>query len=204
MGSPTRRTSSLSPLKFLRRHHFLFRTINIYKITGSAAESTKTHSRRRRRPGCHKITNITVLCTLSLWLAYLLRPSYIPIINQHTQPAPATLGNLKSGRIMTDSKISPFSSPKLLLARLSRLTSTIPGLDASLMLAQYSSPLVIALLLRLAAFKARHPKVTLVSGAGKRTLTVNGGFGLAKIADGWGNAAGSIGDARVVMRAFGR
>ncbi|KIR54812.1 hypothetical protein I315_02694 [Cryptococcus gattii Ru294] len=104
---------------------------------------------------------------------------------------------------MTDSKISPFSSPKLLLARLSRLTSTIPGLDASLMLAQYSSPLVIALLLRLAAFKARHPKVTLVSGAGKRTLTVNGGFGLAKIADGWGNAAGSIGDARVVMRAFG-
>lgn len=108
------------------------------------------------------------------------------------------------GMIMTDSKISPFSSPKLLLARLSRLTSTIPGLDASLMLAQYSSPLVIALLLRLAAFKARHPKVTLVSGAGKRTLTVNGGFGLAKIADGWGNAAGSIGDARVVMRAFGR
>ncbi|XAO26054.1 hypothetical protein I312_104888 [Cryptococcus bacillisporus CA1280] len=104
---------------------------------------------------------------------------------------------------MTDSKISPFSSPKLLLARLSRLTSTIPGLDASLMLAQYSSPLVIALLLRLAAFKARHPKVTLASGAGKRTLTVNGGFGLAKIADGWGNAAGSIGDARVVMRAFG-
>lgn len=72
------------------------------------------------------------------------------------------------------------------------------------MLAQYSSPLVIALLLRLAAFQARHPKVTLVSGAGKRTLTVNGGFGLAKIADGWGKAAGSIGDARVVMRAFGR
>ncbi|OWZ37750.1 hypothetical protein LQV05_005733 [Cryptococcus neoformans] len=104
---------------------------------------------------------------------------------------------------MTDSKISPFSSPKLLLARLSRLTSTIPGLDASLMLAQYSSPIVIALLLKLAAFKARHPKVTFASGAGKRTLTVDGGFGLAKVAEGWGKAAGSIGDARVVMRAFG-
>ncbi|AAW44574.2 hypothetical protein CNG01910 [Cryptococcus deneoformans JEC21] len=104
---------------------------------------------------------------------------------------------------MTDSKISPFSSPKLLLARLSRLTSTVPGLDASLMLAQYSSPLVIALLLKLAAFKARHPKVTFASGAGKRVLTVDGGFGLAKVAEGWGKAAGSIGDARVVMRAFG-
>lgn len=71
------------------------------------------------------------------------------------------------------------------------------------MLAQYSSPIVIALLLKLAAFKARHPKVTFASGAGKRTLTVDGGFGLAKIAEGWGKAAGSIGDARVVMRAFG-
>ncbi|KAK8854683.1 hypothetical protein IAR55_003422 [Kwoniella newhampshirensis] len=100
---------------------------------------------------------------------------------------------------MTSKSVSPFSSPTRLLSRLTRLTSTIPGLDASLMLAQYSSPLVIALLLRLASFQARYPRLTLAVG-GKSSP---GGFGLVKLAEGWGRAAGSISDARVIMRAFG-
>ncbi|KAK4684409.1 hypothetical protein P7C73_g5772, partial [Tremellales sp. Uapishka_1] len=89
------------------------------------------------------------------------------------------------------------ASPRALLARLVKLTSTIPGLDASLMLAQYSSPLIITLLLRLAQFRAAHPRIRM--GGGK----ASGGFGLVKLAEGWAKAAGSIGDARVIMRAFG-
>ncbi|WVR09493.1 hypothetical protein IAU60_006561 [Kwoniella sp. DSM 27419] len=84
----------------------------------------------------------------------------------------------------------------MLLHRLTKLTATLPGLDASLMLVQYSSPLVITLLLRLAALRARYPLFKL--GRGKP-----GAFGLVKLAEGWGKAAGGIGDARVIMRAFG-
>ncbi|WWD19171.1 hypothetical protein CI109_103629 [Kwoniella shandongensis] len=101
---------------------------------------------------------------------------------------------------MSTKSVSPFSSPALLLARLTKLTSTIPGLDASLMLAQYSSPLIIALLLRLASFRAQHPRLRLALGGGNSSP---GGFGLVKLAEGWGRAAGSIADARVIMRAFG-
>jgi len=74
---------------------------------------------------------------------------------------------------------------KYLLNRLSALTSTLTGLDGVLMLAQYSSPLVIALLLRLAKMKKE------------------GGKGLLQLAGGLAVGAGSIGDARTVMRAFG-
>ncbi|CAD6573055.1 MAG: hypothetical protein TREMPRED_000717 [Tremellales sp. Tagirdzhanova-0007] len=89
---------------------------------------------------------------------------------------------------------TPFNSPQLLLARLNGLTSTLPGLDASLMLAQYSSPIVITLLLSLARLRA----------ASSRTNTkAAGGAGLIALAEGWGNAAASIGDARVIMRAAG-
>ena len=98
--------------------------------------------------------------------------------------------------ITTMSKLAtPLNSPKVLLARVTRLTSTIPGLDASLMLAQYSSPLVIAFLLGLAKFRVNHPRLN------TKAIT---GAGLIRLAEGWAKAAGSIGDARVIMRAFGK
>ncbi|GFZ50830.1 hypothetical protein JCM24511_08588 [Saitozyma sp. JCM 24511] len=96
---------------------------------------------------------------------------------------------------------SPFSSPQLRLARLTRLTSTIPGLDASLMLAQYTSPLIVALLLRLARFRAAHPHLRF--GLRGRGSVKGGGEGLVRLAEGWGRAAASVADARVIMRAFG-
>jgi hypothetical protein len=74
---------------------------------------------------------------------------------------------------------------KYLLNRLSALTSTLTGLDGVLMLAQYSSPLIIALLLRLAKLKK------------------DGGKNLLGLAGGIAAGAGSLGDARTVMRAFG-
>jgi hypothetical protein len=89
---------------------------------------------------------------------------------------------------------------KVLLARLTRLTATIPGLDASLMLVQYSSPIVIALLLRLAKFRADHPRIRMSDKA----VAAGAGAGLVRLATGWGKMAGSVGDARVVMRAFGK
>ncbi|EIW68358.1 hypothetical protein TREMEDRAFT_32090 [Tremella mesenterica DSM 1558] len=92
--------------------------------------------------------------------------------------------------------------PNHLLARLTRLTSTISGLDASLMLAQYSSPFVIAILLRLARFRADHPRVRMTVAA-KREVVSDRGMALTRLAEGWGRAAGSIADARVIMRAFG-
>ncbi|WVQ95065.1 hypothetical protein IAU59_002157 [Kwoniella sp. CBS 9459] len=89
---------------------------------------------------------------------------------------------------------------RILLARLTKLTSTLPGLDASLMLFQYSSPLVIALLLRLAALKSRYSLLR-----GNRTVGAGakGGFGFVQLAEGWGKAALSVSEARVIMRAFG-
>ncbi|OCF31528.1 hypothetical protein I317_02137 [Kwoniella heveanensis CBS 569] len=95
---------------------------------------------------------------------------------------------------------------RVLLARLTKLTSTLPGLDASLMLFQYSSPLVIALLLRLATLKSRYNllrgKRGVVAGAGAGA-GIKGGFGLVQLAEGWGTAALSVSEARVIMRAFG-
>ncbi|WWC93461.1 hypothetical protein V866_000295 [Kwoniella sp. B9012] len=96
---------------------------------------------------------------------------------------------------MSTSKTSTPSSltARQLLARLTKLTSTYSGLDASLMLVQYSSPLVIALLLRLAALKT---KVGIRGKGGS-------GFGLRQLAEGWAKMGGSIGEARVVFRAVG-
>jgi hypothetical protein len=74
---------------------------------------------------------------------------------------------------------------KYLLNRLSALTSTLTGLDGVLMLAQYSSPLIIALLLRLAKLKK------------------DGGKNLLGLAGGIAAGAGGIGETRTVMRAFG-
>jgi hypothetical protein len=70
------------------------------------------------------------------------------------------------------------------------------------MLAQYSSPLVIALLLRLARLRAAHPRLGLQSRGSGAAMRV-GGERLVRLAEGWANAAGSVADARVIMRAFG-
>ena len=90
---------------------------------------------------------------------------------------------------------TPFNSPKLLLARLTGLTSTLPGLDASLMLAQYSSPIIITILMSLAKWRAANSRMTSKGAAGA---------GLINLAEGLGKAAASIGDARVIVRAFGQ
>lgn len=79
------------------------------------------------------------------------------------------------------------TGPKLkkILARMSAVTSTLTGLDGAIMLAQYSSPLVIALLLRLARYRK------------------DGGKSLRGVAEGIARGAGGMGEARTVMRAFG-
>ncbi|WVF67564.1 hypothetical protein IAT40_002322 [Kwoniella sp. CBS 6097] len=110
-------------------------------------------------------------------------------------PKPASLAS-SSPSLSTRSRI--------LLARLTKLTGTLPGLDASLMLFQYSSPLVIALLLRLATLKSRYAFLRNNKGvAAAAGVGVKGGFGLVQLAEGWGKAALSVSEARVIMRAFG-
>nr|XP_018261609.1 uncharacterized protein I303_06049 [Kwoniella dejecticola CBS 10117]OBR83767.1 hypothetical protein I303_06049 [Kwoniella dejecticola CBS 10117] len=92
----------------------------------------------------------------------------------------------------------PLSSPTYLLSRLTKLTSTYSGLDASLMLVQYSSPLIITLLLQLAALNSKiRDRYRHVNG------NKNAKFGLVQLAEGWGKMGGSIGEARVIFRAFG-
>ncbi len=72
------------------------------------------------------------------------------------------------------------------------------------MIAQYSSPMVIALLLGLAKFRAAHPRIRLsFLNNGEKAVIAGAGTGLIKLAEGWGKAAVSIGEARVIMRAFG-
>ncbi|KAL7423857.1 hypothetical protein Q5752_001441 [Cryptotrichosporon argae] len=105
-------------------------------------------------------------------------------------------------------------TPQALLARLAALTSRKSGLDASLMLVQYSSPLVVALLLALARLRARAAKIPLgvqtaqaaqssASAIGARTaVRVMPGAGVRRVAEGWAKVGGGIGEARVVMRAF--
>jgi hypothetical protein len=77
-----------------------------------------------------------------------------------------------------------------ILNRLSAVTSTLTGLDGALMLAQYSTPIVIALLLRLSKLRNR----TKGGIVGVRTMG---------LVEGLAAAGGGIGDARTVMRAFG-
>jgi hypothetical protein len=74
-----------------------------------------------------------------------------------------------------------------LLNRLSAITSTLTGLDGALMLAQYSTPVIIALLLKLSKLK----KTGLPSPR------------LVRLVQGLASAGRGIGDARTVMRAFG-
>jgi hypothetical protein len=91
------------------------------------------------------------------------------------------------------------------LPRLAKLTGSLPGLDASLMVVQYSSPAVIAVLMGLASLKDKYPALRLSlrrSGPGEKGLV--GGTGLRLLAAAWGRVGLSIGDARVIMRAFGR
>ena len=55
----------------------------------------------------------------------------------------------------------PVPPNRALLARITRTTSTLSFLDAILTITQYSSPIVIALVLRLAKFRADHPRLSL-------------------------------------------
>lgn len=98
---------------------------------------------------------------------------------------------------------SQLAQIQALLPRLAKLTGSLPGLDASLMLVQYSSPAVIAVLLGLASLRDKYPalRVSLRSDAAKSPAT--GGASLRLLAAAWAKVGGSIGDARVIMRAFG-
>lgn len=88
------------------------------------------------------------------------------------------------------------------LPRLAKLTGSLPGLDASLMVVQYSSPAVIAVLMGLASLKDKYPALRLsLRRSGEKGLV--GGAGLRLLAVAWGRVGLSIGDARVIMRAFG-
>ena len=104
---------------------------------------------------------------------------------------------------MSSSTVSKSASKldlKTILVRLSKMTGSLGGLDACVMLAQYSSPLVIALLLRLGRLKASLrslPGGNSVIGAGASDQ------GSLQMAKGLGNVAASLTDARAVMRAFG-
>lgn len=90
-----------------------------------------------------------------------------------------------------------------LLPRLAKLTGSLPGLDASLMLVQYSSPAVIAILMGLASLRDKYPALRLnLRKVGEKGVA--GGNGLRLLAAAWAKVGGSIGDARVIMRAFGK
>jgi hypothetical protein len=77
------------------------------------------------------------------------------------------------------------------------MTGTLPGLDATLMVAQYTSPLVVALLLKIAKLRTE-VRVNPAAVGGSKVSS------LVEIAAGWARVGGSIGDARVIMRAAGR
>jgi len=84
---------------------------------------------------------------------------------------------------------TPRLTPEILLSRLIRMTAKTSGLSAVFMLAQYSSPLVVGLLLALARIRARY--------------AVGGGRSLRNMAQGWGNVSAGAAEARVVMRTAG-
>jgi hypothetical protein len=88
------------------------------------------------------------------------------------------------------------------LPRLAKLTGSLPGLDASLMVVQYSSPAVIAVLMGLGSLRDKYPALQLsLRQAGEKKAI--GGARLRSLAAAWARVGGSIGDARVIMRAFG-
>jgi len=80
------------------------------------------------------------------------------------------------------------------VARLSRAVSSPAGLDGGLMSIQYASPLVAALLLKIVQLRESHPH--LLASANKERLT--------RLAGAVVRSGGSIGEARTVMRAFGK
>ena len=88
---------------------------------------------------------------------------------------------------------APLNTPKLdrrvFLDRLAKITSKTSGLSAIFMLAQYSSPLIVSVLLKLAEIRSRRSAI-----AGK---------GLVRMAEGWTKVSAGAADARVVMRSFG-
>lgn len=104
------------------------------------------------------------------------------------------------------SKSQPLQQIQAVLPRLAKLTGSLPGLDASLMLVQYSTPAVIAVLMGLASFRDKYPalRLSLRRAAAEKGVAVGtGGAGLRLLAAAWARVGLSIGDARVIMRAFG-
>jgi hypothetical protein len=98
---------------------------------------------------------------------------------------------------------SQLAQVQAVLPRVAKLTGSLPGLDASLMVVQYSSPAVIAVLMGLASLRDKYPALRLsLRNAGEKSLS--GGLRLRSLAAAWARVGGSIGDARVIMRAFGR
>ncbi|WWC90490.1 uncharacterized protein L201_005426 [Kwoniella dendrophila CBS 6074] len=83
-----------------------------------------------------------------------------------------------------------------LINKLTKLTSTYSGLDASLMIIQYSTPLVIALLLKINQLKTKY-------GYHRLFKNKQSNFGLLELSQGWGQMGKSIGEARVIFRLFG-
>jgi hypothetical protein len=79
-------------------------------------------------------------------------------------------------------------SKPVTLPRLAAYLATLPGLDHSLMLIQYSTPVVIALLLRLARLRARFTSSKVTPPGVTKGLAALGA---------------SIGEARVIMRIWG-
>lgn len=81
-----------------------------------------------------------------------------------------------------------------LVSHASRVVTTPTGLDGGLQLIVNTSPIAAALLLKLAQKRAQHPVLQKVGGDGSR---------LAELAAGIVRGAGSVAEARVIMRTFG-
>jgi len=84
---------------------------------------------------------------------------------------------------------TPTITPAVVLNRLAKMTAKTSGLSSLFMLSQYSSPLVVALLMALAKLRAKYRK-----GGGETLLTM---------ARGWANVSAATGETRTVMRAAG-
>lgn len=88
----------------------------------------------------------------------------------------------------------PNTSVQAVISRLSRAVSTPAGLDAGLQAISYGSPLVAAALLKLVQLSREHPVLSGLKGDD---------VALTSTAAGILKAAGSVAEARVVMRTFG-
>lgn len=90
--------------------------------------------------------------------------------------------------------MSKSSSFNALIDRLARATSSPAGLDGGLQAISYGSPLVAAAILKFVQLSRDHPILSGVKGDG--VALTNTAAGILK-------AAGSVAEARVVMRTFG-